>query len=69
MDCRSPGWRLPVFQNHWIDDLSAKDTSPPPEIFVRAVEFLVNHIISAAMALHGNLLFPLEPLRALYPLS
>jgi hypothetical protein len=60
IDYGLPRWRLPVFQNHRIDDLPAKDASPSPKMFVRAIEFFVNHMVTTAMALHRNLLFPLN---------
>jgi hypothetical protein len=60
IDYASPRWKPTVFQNHRIDDLPAKDASPPPEMFVRTIEFFVNHMITTAMALHRDLLFPLN---------
>ena len=60
IDFGSPRWRFTVFQNHRIDDLPAKDASPAPKMFVRTVEFFVNHMVSTAMTLHRTLPFPLN---------
>jgi hypothetical protein len=60
IDCGSPRWRSTVFQNHRVNDLPAKDASPAPKMFVRTIEFFVNHMVSTAMALHRTLPFPLN---------
>jgi hypothetical protein len=45
-----------VFENDLVDDLSAKNASPSPEIFMQTIKLFINHHAFAAIALHYGLL-------------
>ncbi len=51
-----PGWNTAIFYNHLVNNLSAEDASPPPEVFVRAEEFFIDHLTLTTVALHDTLL-------------
>jgi hypothetical protein len=46
----------PIFQDHLIDNLSAKDTAPPEKLFAVTIKFLVDHFSAASMTFHINFL-------------
>ena len=45
-----------IFQNDLVDDLSAEDASPSPEILMQAIKLFIDHHAFAAMTSHLGLL-------------
>jgi hypothetical protein len=57
MPHRGRVWRpIPVIQYQCVDNLTAKDTSPPPKIIADTIKFLIGHFTTAAIAFHTDLL-------------
>jgi hypothetical protein len=50
-------YQLPVLQNHWVDNLSADNTFPSPEVLMGAIKFIINHEAIAAKTLHKDVFF------------
>jgi hypothetical protein len=47
--------RAGIHQNQIVDNLSTEDTSPSKKMFMKGIEFLVDHGIATAAALHIKL--------------
>jgi hypothetical protein len=54
---RLPGGKTTIFQDDLVNDLSAKDAPPTPEMLVGPEEFFVDHLTTTTIALHTVLLF------------
>jgi hypothetical protein len=47
-----------ILQDDLVNNLSAKDTSPPEKFLSDSVEFFINHCPLATVTFHGSLLLP-----------
>jgi len=46
-----------ILPDHLIYNLSAKDTSPSPKMFMAAIKLFIDHFTLASITLHTHLLF------------
>ena len=46
---------ISILPYYWIDDLSTEDASPSPVVFMRAIEFFINHFAMTTRTLHFDL--------------